>query len=221
MALDADALGAWATKQKALLSDAYDRAWHRGVQRYVPRREPDEDAPELPDRQERDNAGALARGHRAYVAPTVPDNDRKRLTLERPFQGVDKMVGELAAIQTTPSLAPGGPHASAGAATAAWAAGNLFRLATSAGSAVWGGEQTGFAAAAGVQDQLLIWDCAEDDTSCQDCLDMAEMGAMREQDWPFFPGTGGTVCGGNCRCSMDYAPAAEGAEAPALTGGGE
>lgn len=220
----ADALAEWAQRQKALLSDAYDRAWQRGVARYTPEEEPSEQ-----DQHERDAAGAVARGRTPYIAPTAPDPERKRKALHAPNAGIDRMHDELAEIQTTPVRGlnkqereeverGAAPAPSIAHAMSSWADSNMFRIGTSIGAAVWGGEQTGFAAAAGADGQMLVWVCAEDAQSCGDCLNMAETPPTLESNWPYFPGTGGTVCGGNCRCTMDYASAAELTE-PTTQGG--
>lgn len=219
--LPANALASWAAKQRELLDRYYDEAWARGVAAYVPDADPDDGEDFTPEEREhmrRDGQAAVAAvyaaRHRKFVAPKQPDPNRKAQALRKAYASIDKMVGEVTAVNTTPELAPGSkdhPGRTSAAAVAAWAKSNAYRLAMGAGLAVWGGEQHGFAQAANADGKLLAWICADDDASCGDCEYMGDQPPMAEADWPAFPGDGSTQCGGGCRCTMDYVSAAVGA----------
>src|ERR1700752_4972782 len=202
-----EAVWQFAHDQKRLLRKTYDDAWDRGAASY----EPDEDPDKEPDTP-RDVAtaglvgAALLAARRAYryVRPPAPDPVRRAVALAPSFQGVNRMVGELATLSPTAEqvAAAGSATAAFDAALADWVSGNAWRLDAGV-SVAWAGEQIGYGEAADADGTLLGWNSAGDANVCEDCNILNDSPPLPLSEWPCYPGDGATECNVGCRCSLD------------------
>lgn len=189
-----EAVDAWRAAQTAALRSLWAQSFQEGVANF---------AAQYPELATDDLMAELD-------AEDDPENQ-----MSPHLASVGKMVGQLTNLLM---LAPAADQ------IAQWFGDNEHRVQSQAETLAWQAEQKGYAEAGSNFGLEIEWQSEGDDRVCDDCSGLEAGGPYTDggdNPLPAFPGDGSTICGPNCRCSLNYLePDGAGLAQPGFDGGG-